>query len=66
MNALGSLAWISGEADRTVLPVGVLHELALEVEGVVDGCETEVDVVALEIRVSCDHYTSMNDSRTYS
>lgn len=48
MDALGSLAWISGEADRAVLPIGVLHELALEVESVVDGCETEVDVVALD------------------
>jgi hypothetical protein len=41
-----SLTRISGVGDGAVLPVWIIHELALEIERVVDVGETELDVVA--------------------
>jgi hypothetical protein len=43
------LAWVGRVTNGAVLPVEVVVELALEVEGVVDGGEAEFDVVALTI-----------------
>jgi hypothetical protein len=47
VHAACRLAWIGGVADGAVFPVEIVVELALEVEGVVDGGEAEIDVVAL-------------------
>jgi hypothetical protein len=47
VHATGRLAGIGSVGDGAVLPVRVVHELALEAEGVVDVGEAELDVVAL-------------------
>jgi hypothetical protein len=47
VHATGRLAGIGSVGDGAVLPVRVVHELALEAEGVVDVGEAELDIVAL-------------------
>ena len=47
MHATGRLAGIRSVSDGAVLPVRVVHELALEVERVIDVGEAELDVVSL-------------------
>lgn len=48
VDALGSLAWVRGKVNCAWIPFGVMRELALEVESVVDIRKSEIDVVALE------------------
>jgi hypothetical protein len=47
VDALGSLTGIGRIADRARLPILILMELALEVQGMVDIGEAKLDVVAL-------------------
>jgi hypothetical protein len=47
VDALRGLAGIGGVDDGAVIPLRVLDELALEVEGIVDGGEPEFDEVTL-------------------
>ena len=49
MHASSLLTGIWREADSAGLPVLLLHEIPLEVEGVVDVGEAELDIEALEI-----------------
>jgi hypothetical protein len=52
VNAIGSLAGIRGVLDGAGLPFLVFMERALEVEGMVDAREAEVDVVALHVMLA--------------
>jgi hypothetical protein len=44
MDALGQFTWIKGVANATVLPVLVIHKLALKVKSVVDIGEAELNI----------------------
>jgi hypothetical protein len=48
VNTLGQLTRIGCIADGTVLPILVVHEFALEIEGVVDVCKAKLDIRMLE------------------
>lgn len=47
MDALSGLAWIGGITDHAMLPFLIIHKLALELEGVVDVAEPELDILSL-------------------
>jgi hypothetical protein len=49
VNALSRLTRVSRVADRAVLPIIVLMELTLEVECMIDVCESKLNVVALAL-----------------
>lgn len=48
MNISVAFAWIRTEIDVAVLPVNIVLQLNLEVGGVGDVCETELDHTKLE------------------
>jgi hypothetical protein len=49
VDAVGSLAWIGGVRNSARLPILVVRERSLEVEGVVDVREAELDVETLKV-----------------